>query len=82
MKYMKALITTMACLLGSSVAAQETIATSLFQTSLSDLQDREGMMVIVDYPPGVASAQHRTEPAKILVFFIKREGTPVTVPVR
>ena len=130
MKYMKALITTMACLLGSTVAAQETIATSLFQTSLSDLQDREGMMVIVDYPPGVASAPHRhnahtfvyvlegsvvmqveggrrimlrqgqtfyenpddihvvsmnasmTKPAKILVFFVKREGAPVKVPVR
>ena len=130
MKYMKALISTMACLFGSTVAAQETIVTSLFQTNLSDLQDREGMMVTVDYPPGVASAQHRhnahtfvyvlegsvfmqveggrrvmlgpgqtfyenpddihvvsmnasmTESAKILVFFVKREGAPATVPVR
>ena len=88
------------------------------------------MMVIVDYPPGVASAPHRhnahtfvyvlegsvvmqveggrrimlrqgqtfyenpddihvvsmnasmIEPAKILVFFVKREGAPVKVPVR
>ena len=130
MKYMRALIPVIAYLLGSTVFAQQTIVTSLFETSLSDLQGREGRMAIVEYPPGVASAPHRhnahifvyvlegsvvmqveggqrvmlgpgqtfyedpddihvvsmnasmTEPAKILVFFVKREGAPATVPVR
>ena len=130
MKYMRALILAIACLFCSTVFAQETIVTSLFETDLNDLQGREGMMVIVEYPPGVASAQHRhnahtfvyvlegsvvmqveggqrvvlgpgqtfyenpndihvvsmnasmTERAKILVFFVKREGAPVTEPVR
>ena len=129
MKYIRRLAIPIACLLGSSVLAQETIVTSLFETSLSDLEDRDGMMVIVEYPPGVTSARHRhnahtfvyvlegsvimqvdggqrvtlgpgqtfyenpddvhavsmnasmTEPAKILVFFVKRAGAPVTVPV-
>ncbi len=116
------------CFFAMSLSAQETSVTPLFQTDLDDIEGREGLMVIVDYPPGVSSAVHRhnahtfvfvlegsvvtqvegeervvlspgqifyetpedihvvsmnastTEPAKILVFFVKRQGAPVTVP--
>ena len=116
------------CFFAMSLSAQETSVTPLFQTDLDDIEGREGLMVIVDYPPGVSSAAHRhnahtfvfvlegsvvmqvegeervvlspgqifyetpedihvvsmnastTEPAKILVFFVKRQGAPVTVP--
>lgn len=113
----------------TNVFAQEQIVTPLFQTGLNDLEGKEGLMVTVDFPPGVAGAKHRhnahtfvyvlegsvvmqveggerkvleagetfyetpadihavgmnasnTEPAKILVFFIKDEGAPVSIPV-
>ncbi|MCZ6869685.1 MAG: cupin domain-containing protein [Gammaproteobacteria bacterium] len=116
------------CFFAMSLSAQETSVTPLFQTDLDDIEGREGLMVIVDYPPGVSSAAHRhnahtfvfvlegsvvmqvegeervvlgpgqifyetpedihavsmnastTEPAKILVFFVKHQGAPVTVP--
>ena len=116
-------------LLCSGALAQEQIVTPLFQTSLDDLQGREGLMVTVDFPPGVAGAKHRhnahtfvyvlegsvymqveggerrllqvgetfyetpadihtvgmnasdTESAKILVFFVKQQGEPVSIPV-
>ncbi len=116
------------CFFAMSLSAQEISVTPLFQTDLDDIEDREGLMVIVDYPPGISSAAHRhnahtfvfvlegsvvmqvegeervvlgpgqifyetpedihvismnastTEPAKILVFFVKRQGAPVTVP--
>jgi len=115
-------------LLSATSAAQESIATALFQTDLPDIEGREAVILEVEYPPGVASASHRhnahtfvyvlegtvvmqvaggepqtlvagqtfyespddvhtvsrnasdTEPAKILVFFIKKIGTPVSEP--
>lgn len=119
----------MASFIASTAVAQEQIVTPLFQTSLNDIDGREGLMVTVDFPPGVAGAKHRhdahtfvyvlegsvvmqveggertvltegetfyetpadihtvgmnasmTEPAKILVLFIKQEGAPVSTPV-
>ena len=115
-------------ILSATSAAQESIATALFQTDLPDIEGREAVILEVEYPPGVASASHRhnahtfvyvlegtvvmqvaggepqilvagqtfyespddvhtvsrnasdTEPAKILVFFIKKIGTPVSEP--
>ena len=128
MNSMRTLISVTICFFAMSLSAQETSVTPLFQTDLDDIEGREGLMVIVDYPPGVSSAAHRhnahtfvfvlegsvvmqvegeervvlspgqifyetpedihvvsmnastTEPAKILVFFVKRQGAPVTVP--
>ena len=113
----------------SIVPAQESRVTPLFQTDLNDLPDLEGLMVVVDFPPGVSGTKHRhnahtfvyvlegsvvmqveggaravlsagqtfyetpddihtvgmnasaTEPAKILVVFVKKRGAPVTIPV-
>ena len=112
-----------------SAFAQNKSAVPLLQKTLTDLPDREGLMLIVEYPPGASSAKHRhnahtfvyvlegtvimqveggervtlkpgetfyetpddihvvsmnaseTEPAKILVFFVKRQGAPLSVPV-
>ena len=129
MSTMKAPIFVIPYLLAASVTAQEASVTPLFQAALNDLENREGVVLTVEYPPGVASAKHRhnahtfvyvlegsvimqvedgeravlgpgqtfyetpddvhvvsmnasmTEPAKILVFFVKRRGAPVSVPV-
>jgi quercetin dioxygenase-like cupin family protein len=129
MNYMKALVISISCLTASWVFAQETSVTPIFQTNLYDIPDREGVMLTVEYPPGVSSPKHRhnahtfvyvaegsvvmqveggervllgpgqpfyetpddihvvsmnasmTESAKILVFFVKRQGVPLTVPV-
>ncbi len=128
MNSMRTLISVTICFFAMSLSAQETSVTPLFQTDLDDIEGREGLMVIVDYPPGVSSAAHRhnahtfvfvlegsvvmqvegeervvlgpgqifyetpedihavsmnastTEPAKILVLFVKHQGAPVTVP--
>ena len=126
---MRSIITFGILLLCSAAFAQEQIVTPLFQTSLNDIEGREGLMVTVEFPPGVAGATHRhnahtfvyvlegsvymqveggerkllqvgetfyetpadihtvgmnasdTEPAKILVFFVKQQGEPVSIPV-
>ena len=112
-----------------SAFAQQKGPTPLLQKNLNDLPDREIMMLVVEYPPGAASARHRhnahtivyvlegsvimqveggervtlkpgevfyetpedihvvsmnaseTEPAKILVYFLKHRGAPVSIPV-
>ena len=103
-------------------------ATTLVSKPLPNIAGKEGVMLTVEYPPGVASPSHRhnantfvyvlegvvemqvaggpllklkagdtfyespsdihsvsrnasaTEPAKILVFFVKDQGAPGTVP--
>ena len=117
------------CLFAGAAFAQQKSPGLLLQKTLHDLPDREGMMLIVEYPPGASSAKHRhnahtfvyvlegsvimqveggervtlkpgetfyetpddihvvsmnaseTEPAKILVFFVKRQGAPLSMPV-
>lgn len=109
--------------------AQESVSSALFQTNFEDIDGREGLVVEVEYPPGVASPKHRhnahtfvyvlegtvimqveggkaetlgvgqtfyetpddvhtismnasdTEIARILVFFVKQQGAPVSVMV-
>jgi quercetin dioxygenase-like cupin family protein len=39
--------------------AQQATVTPLFQADMNDLQDQEGVMVTVEYPPGVGSGAHR-----------------------
>jgi quercetin dioxygenase-like cupin family protein len=116
-------------LFASTAIGQQASSNLLFQQTLSGLPNSEGLMVTVDYPPGVASPIHRhnahtfvyvlegavvmqvegspevvlsagetfyetpedihlksanasdTEPAKILVFFVKATGAPPTVLV-
>ena len=116
-------------LYASSAIGQQASSELLFQQTLAGLPNSEGLMVTVDYPPGVASPIHRhnahtfvyvlqgsvvmqvqgspevvlsagqtfyetpedihltsanasdTEPARILVFFVKKTGAPPTVLV-
>ena len=116
-------------ILSTASVAQQSTATTLFQTDLPDIEGREAVVLEVVYPPGVASASHRhnahtfvyvlegtvemqvaggellklvagqtfyetpndihsvsrnasdTEPAKILVFFIKMKGAAMTEQV-
>ena len=115
-------------LFAGAAAAHEASVTPLLQEKLDDLKNQEGLMLVVEYPPGVKSASHRhhahtfvyvlagsvvmqvmggerkvlkagetfyetpadvhtvsenastTEPAKILVFMVKEQGAPATVP--
>ena len=59
MKSMRTLISVTICFFAVSLSAQDASVTPLFQTNLGDIEGREGLMVIVDYPPGVSSAAHR-----------------------
>ncbi|GJM30605.1 MAG: hypothetical protein DHS20C17_32400 [Cyclobacteriaceae bacterium] len=116
------------CMVVSALAQDRTVGL-LMQKSFPDLPGREGVMLVVDFPPGDSSPKHRhnahtfvyvlegsivmqveggekvtlspggtfyetpddihvismnasdTKPAKALVFFVKKEGAPMTVPV-
>lgn len=58
---MRLLLSTLTYLMAVSFPAfgQQAEITSLFQTELADLQGQEGVMLTVEYPPGVASDTHR-----------------------
>jgi len=112
-----------------SALAQDRKVDLLMQKSFPDLPGREGVMLVVNYPPGDSSPKHRhnahtfvyvlegsivmqveggekvtlspggtfyetpddihvvsmnasdTKPARALVFFVKKEGAPITIPV-
>ncbi len=128
MKELNILALALLTVLATTSSAQESVATTLFQTDLPDIEGREAVVLEVEYPPGVSSASHRhnahtfvyvlegtvimqvaggepqtlvagqtfyespddvhtvsrnasdTEPAKILVFFIKMKDAPASEP--
>lgn len=53
------LILALACLACSTLMAQEAKVTELFSKDLTNLPGKEGLMLIVDYPPGSTDAIHR-----------------------
>jgi quercetin dioxygenase-like cupin family protein len=53
------LILAMACLMSSTLLAQEAKVTELMSKDLANLPGKEGLMIIVDYPPGSVDAIHR-----------------------
>ena len=53
------LILVVACLMSSTLLAEEAKVTDLFSKDLSDLPGKEGLMIIVDYPPGSTDPIHR-----------------------
>ena len=113
-----------------ALMAQEPKVTSIMSKNLPDLQGKEGLMLMVEYPPGGADPIHRhdadafvyvlegsiimqvkggkevtltpgqtfyegpddihtvgrnaskTEPAKFVVFLVKKEGAPALIPVK
>src|SRR5215471_16947710 len=122
-------ILALACLMSGMMLAEDAKVTQLMSKDLKDYPGKEGLMLLVEYPPGNADPVHRhnahgfiyvlegtvimqvkggqevtlkqgqtfyegpndvhvvgknasqTEPAKLLVFFLKDKGAPVLVPV-
>ena len=49
----------MACLMSGMLLAEEAKVTPLMSKDLTNLPGKEGLMIIVDYPPGSTDAIHR-----------------------
>ena len=58
MKFTK-LILAVACLMSGTLLAQEAKVTDLMAKDLPNLPGKEGLMIIVDYPPGNVDPVHR-----------------------
>src|SRR5882724_11902407 len=68
------LILALACLISSTLLAQEAKVTDLLSKDLPNLPGKEGLMITVDYPPGSVDPIHRHN-ANAFVFVL--EGTIV-----
>ena len=53
------LILALACLMSSMLVAQEAKVTELMSKDLTNIPGKEGLMIIVDYPPGSTDPIHR-----------------------
>ena len=53
------LVLALACLVSSTLLAQEAKVTDLFSKDLANLPGKEGLMMIVDYAPGSVDPVHR-----------------------
>jgi quercetin dioxygenase-like cupin family protein len=53
------LILALACLMSSTLVAQEAKVTELMLKDLTNIPGKEGLMIIVDYPPGSTDPIHR-----------------------
>jgi quercetin dioxygenase-like cupin family protein len=62
------------CLVTGALMAQEPKVTPLMSKNLPDLQGREGLMLLVEYPPGGADPIHRHD-ADAFVYVL--EGTVI-----
>ena len=49
----------MACLMSSTLLAQEAKVTELMSKDLTNLPGKEGLMITVEYPPGSSDPVHR-----------------------
>ena len=49
----------LACLMSGTLVAQEAKVTELFSKDLTNLPGKEGLMVMVEYPPGSSDPIHR-----------------------
>src|SRR6201982_2166477 len=68
------LVLALACLMSSTLLAEEAKVTELMSKDLKDLPGKEGLMIIVDYPPGSTDPIHRHN-AHAFVYVL--EGTIV-----
>ena len=53
------LVLALACLMSSTLVAQEAKVTELFSKDLTNLPGKEGLMITVEYPPGSSDPIHR-----------------------
>ena len=56
---LRKLILVLACLTSGTLVAQEAKVTQLMSKDLKNLPGKEGLMVIVEYPPGSSDPIHR-----------------------
>ncbi|HET9167009.1 MAG TPA: cupin domain-containing protein [Candidatus Angelobacter sp.] len=56
---LRKLILVLACLTAGTLVAQEAKVTQLLSKDLKNLPGKEGLMVIVEYPPGSSDPIHR-----------------------
>ncbi len=130
MKMVKLLLLIVCFTTGMTLVAQQAKVTELMSKDLPDVAGKEGLMIMVEYPPGSSDPVHRhyadafvyvlegsivmqvnggkevtltrgqtfyegpndihtvgrnastTEPAKFVVFLVKKKGAPVLVPVQ
>jgi quercetin dioxygenase-like cupin family protein len=73
MKFTKAILA-LVCIMSCTVLAQEAKVTDLMSKDLPNLPGKEGLMIIVDYPPGSMDPIHRHN-ANAFVYVL--EGTIV-----
>ena len=59
MKNVAKAILALACLMSGALLAQEAKVTDLFSKDLPNVPGKEGLMIIVDYPPGSVDPVHR-----------------------
>jgi len=55
----KTLLVIFAGLLGASAFAQEAKVTQLFSKEITEFPGKEGLMILVEYPPGSSDPMHR-----------------------
>src|SRR5438874_12791206 len=53
------LILALACLMSSTLVAQEAKVTELMSKGVTNLPGKEGLMITVEYPPGSSGPIHR-----------------------
>ena len=53
------LVLALACLMSSTLLAEEAKVTELFSKDMANIPGKEGLMMIVDYPPGSVDPVHR-----------------------
>jgi len=59
MRFTKKIIVVLACLMSGTLIAQEAKITELMSKDLTNIPGKEGLMIIVDYPPGSTDPIHR-----------------------
>ena len=66
----KAFVSLILCFISVSTLADTAKVTPLMQQSLDGLQNKEGVMLIVEYAPGMLSEEHRHD-AHIFVYVLE-----------
>src|SRR5215470_10096579 len=67
-------IVALACLMSGTLVAQEANVTQLLSKDLTDLPNKEGLLITVEYPPGGSDPIHRHN-AHVFVYVL--EGSVV-----
>jgi len=69
MKFSRVIVV-LACLMSATLSAQEAKVTPLMSKDLTNIPGKEGLMLIVDYPPGSTDQIHRHN-AHVFVYVLE-----------